>query len=151
MSSPVDDAKAAAIDWAVRNLIGRYCAAVAEFSPERFAACWALDAEWVAKGNVITGRDRIVRVFARLREPFALCVQEPLSGVLDVESAESATAQWQIRELQFPGGGAPGTQLLGIYTDRYAPVDGRWCFARREFRELFRGPLDTTGTLAGEG
>ena len=130
---------------AVRNLTGRYCAAVVDFDRDVFGACWTADAQWHAKGNVIESRDRIVRVFEKLRGQYSLCVQELLSGVIEPESETAAVATWQIRELQFPLGG-PGVQLLGIYTDRCVVDGDRWRFARRSFRELYRGPLDTSGT-----
>ena len=134
------------VDDAVRNLTGRYCAAVVDFDRDVFGACWTADAEWHAKGNVIEGRERIVRVFGKLRGQYALCVQELLSGVIAAESDTAAVATWQIRELQFPLDG-PGVQLLGIYTDRCVVDGDRWRFASRSFRELYRGPFDTSGVL----
>jgi hypothetical protein len=137
----------ASVEDAVRNLTGRYCAAVVDFDREVFGSCWMPDAQWHAKGNVIEGRDRIVRVFEKLRQQYLLCVQELLSGVIETVSATEASATWQIRELQFPIDGA-GVQLLGIYTDDCIFDGDRWRFARRAFRELYRGPLDTSGNLS---
>jgi len=134
------------VEEAVRNLTGRYCAAVVDFDRDVFGACWTPDAQWHAKGNVIAGRDRIVRVFEKLRGQYSLCVQELLSGVIERSSETEATATWQIRELQFPVDGA-GVQLLGIYEDRCVFDEGQWRFASRAFRELYRGPLDTSGAL----
>ena len=139
MTSSVEDA--------VRNLTGRYCGAVVDFDREVFGSCWMPDAQWHAKGNVIEGRDRIVRVFEKLRQQYSLCVQELLSGVIDMVSPTEASATWQIRELQFPTDG-PGVQLIGIYTDDCVFDGDRWRFARRAFRELYRGPLDTSGNLS---
>jgi hypothetical protein len=135
------------VEEAVRNLTGRYCAAVVDFDRDVFGACWMTDAEWHAKGNVIAGRDRIVRVFEKLRSQYSLCVQELLSGVIEPSSPTAAGATWQIRELQFPIEG-PGVQLIGIYDDVVVHDGERWRFARRSFRELYRGPLDTSGTRA---
>ena len=135
------------VEEAVRNLTGRYCAAVVDFDRDVFGACWMPDAQWHAKGNVIEGRDRIVRVFEKLRRQYSLCVQELLSGVIDAVSDTEASATWQIRELQFPSEGA-GVQLVGIYDDRCVLDNGQWRFASRAFRELYRGPLDTSGALS---
>ena len=137
----------ASVEEAVRNLTGRYCAAVVDFDRDVFGECWMPDAQWHAKGNVIEGRDRIVRVFEKLRRQYSLCVQELLSGVIEAVSETEATATWQIRELQFPIDGA-GAQLIGIYVDRCVVDDDRWKFASRAFRELYRGPLDTSGALS---
>jgi hypothetical protein len=132
------------VEEAVRNLTGRYCAAVVDFDREIFGDCWATDAQWHAKGNVIEGRERIVRVFEKLRGQYSLCVQELLSGVIEPSSPTEAKATWQIRELQFPIDG-PAVQLLGIYEDVVVHDGERWRFARRSFRELYRGPFDTGG------
>jgi hypothetical protein len=135
------------VEESVRNLTGRYCAAVVDFDREVFGACWMPDAQWHAKGNVIEGRDRITRVFEKLRGQYSLCVQELLSGVIEAATETEATATWQIRELQFPIDGA-GVQLLGIYVDHCVLDGGQWRFASRAFRELYRGPLDTSGALS---
>jgi hypothetical protein len=135
------------VEEAVRNLTGRYCAAVVDFDRDVFGACWTADAQWHAKGNVIEGRERISKVFAKLRGQYSLCVQELLSGVIEVVSPTEATATWQIRELQFPVEGA-GVQLIGIYADRCVVDAGQWRFARRDFRELYRGSLDTSRALS---
>ena len=63
------------VDAAVRNLAGRYCAAVVDFDRSNFGDCWMPDAEWIAKGTTISGRDRIVRLFEKLRGQYSLCVQ----------------------------------------------------------------------------
>jgi hypothetical protein len=135
------------VEEEVRNLTGRYCAAVVDFDRDVFGACWMPDAQWHAKGNVIEGRERIVRVFGKLREQYSLCVQELLSGVIEPVSGSEASATWQIRELQFPPAGG-GVQLIGIYVDRCVLDGDRWRFASRSFRELYRGPFDTSGALA---
>jgi SnoaL-like domain len=140
-------AMSSSVEEAVRNLTGRYCAAVVDFDREVFGACWMADAQWHAKGNIIEGRERIVRVFEKLRRQYSLCVQELLSGVIETVSETEASATWQIRELQFPIEGA-GVQLLGIYADRCVLHAGQWQFASRSFRELYRGPLDTSGALS---
>ena len=135
------------VEESVRNLTGRYCAAVVDFDREVFGACWMPDAQWHAKGNVIEGRDRITRVFEKLRGQYSLCVQELLSGVIEAATETEATATWQIRELQFPIDGA-GVQLIGIYVDHCVLDGAQWRFASRAFRELYRGPLDTSGALS---
>jgi hypothetical protein len=67
--------------------------------------------------------------------------------VIEAVSETEASATWQIRELQVPPDSA-GVQLIGIYDDRCVLDDGQWKCARRAFRELYRGPLDTSGALS---
>jgi uncharacterized protein (TIGR02246 family) len=124
----------------VANLAGRYCAAVLSGDPDDFADCWAEDAEWVVPGGyTYEGRERIARVFAKVREPFRLCVQELLSGVVEPRGHDSGSAVWQIRELQWRTDGTQ-TYVIGTYTDDCARGhDGVWRFTRREFAEVQRG------------
>jgi uncharacterized protein (TIGR02246 family) len=124
----------------VRNLAGRYCAAVLSGSPDEFAACWAEQAQWVVPGGYVhEGRDRIRQVFEKARVPFRLCVQELLSGVVDATGEGSGRAVWQIRELQWRTDGTQ-TYLLGTYSDECAiDADGVWRFTSRTFDEVLRG------------
>jgi uncharacterized protein (TIGR02246 family) len=144
----VSDARvdAALADAAMRNLAGRYCAAVLSGDPDDFEACWAEDAEWVVPGGtVIAGREKIMRTFARAREPFELCVQELTAGVVEVVgegSAVRAHARWQIREDQWRTDGSQ-TYVLGVYSDEAGPgPDGVWRFTRRQFDVVRRGQFE---------
>jgi hypothetical protein len=109
-------------------------------SPDEFAACWADDSEWVVVGGAtFAGRERIVRVFAKARVPFRLCVQELLSGVVETTGEGRARAVWQIREVQWRTDETQ-TYVIGTYTDDCVRGgDGVWRFARREFAEAQRG------------
>jgi hypothetical protein len=139
------------VDRAVRDLTARYCDAVARNDGELFASLWTADAEWIAAGHTTAGRDRIARVFAKLRGNYVLCTQELMSGYVEPDpaaagSSRGAEARWQIRELQWSQG-APVSCVLGIYRDHVVEEDGAWRFARRRFDILYRGPVDLTGAL----
>jgi len=137
-----------ALDRAVRNLTGRYCDAVARFDMDLFASLWADDADWVVgDGAPTSGRDRIARVFSRLRGGYTLCTQELMSGYVTPDVATtSATARWHIREFQWKAD-APVNCVMGIYGDHLAIRDGRCVFTRRRFDVLYRGPVDLTGAI----
>jgi len=141
------DNHAALVDLAVRDLTARYCDAVARCDGELFASLWAEDADWVVPGVATTsGRDRIARLFLRLREGFVLCTQELLSGrVVPDDGATAqhggARARWQIREHQWTDG-APVSCVMGLYTDRLVAAAGVWRFAERRFDIVYRGPVD---------
>lgn len=140
------------IDRAVRNLTARYCDAVARNDGEIFASLWTLEADWVVPGaRTTSGRERIARVFAKLRGDYVLCTQELMSGYVvpgdpGVGSASTAEARWQIREFQWKAD-APVSCVLGIYSDQLVIEDGVWRFARRQFDILYRGPVDLTGAI----
>jgi hypothetical protein len=129
------------------DLVGRYADAVLRFDAERFAALWTTDAEWVvAGGEPLRGRTLIVETFVRARSGFSLCVQEIMSGYVDRPTGADRTAHWQVRELQWRPDGR-GSQLIGVYHDDIRAVEESWCFARRRFELLYRGPLDVSGRL----
>ena len=139
------------VDRAVRDLTARYCDAVARNDGGLFSSLWTADADWVAAGHTTSGRERIARVFAKLRGGYVLCTQELMSGYVEpIDSATgrsvAADARWQIRELQWRAD-APVSCVLGIYSDRVVREDGAWRFARRQFDILYRGPVDLTGTV----
>ena len=132
----------------VRNLIARYCTAVAEFDRELFASCWTPDARWIAKGVTIEGIDRIAKVFVRAREKFPLCVQAALATAIEPAGDGGVRARTQVHEIQWVAGAAVGVELYGTYSDHCVEHDGRWCFAERSFTELYRGPRPLPGVLA---
>jgi uncharacterized protein (TIGR02246 family) len=144
--SPIDHVE---VDRAVRNLTARYCDAVARNDGALFASLWTADADWVAAGHTTSGRERIARVFGKLRRDYVLCTQELMSGYvepLDDPQGPAADARWQIRELQWKTD-APVSCVLGIYSDHVVFDDGAWRFARRQFDILYRGPVDLSGAI----
>jgi hypothetical protein len=148
---PVDRARFdhVEVDRAVRNLTARYCDAVARNDGELFASLWTDDADWVAAGHTTSGRERIARVFGKLRGGYVLCTQELMSGYvesLDGGERAGADARWQIRELQWKAE-EPVSCVLGIYSDRVVFDGAAWRFARRQFDILYRGPVDLTGAV----
>jgi uncharacterized protein (TIGR02246 family) len=137
------DLEALLIDRAVRDLTARYCDAVARCDGDLFATLWSTDADWVVPGaRTTSGRERIARLFMKLREDYVLCTQELMSGrVVPAPEAGAARARWQIREFQWKDG-APVSCVMGIYTDRLLVEDGAWRFAERRFDIVYRGPVD---------
>lgn len=131
----------------ISNLLGRYALAVATFDQDHFAACWAPDAEWVAKGVMINGIDRIRKVFVGARGKYALCTQAQLSTYCEPDG-EAIVARTVVRETQWAASGAVGTDLTGIYTDRCVRNGDGWVFQRREFAELYRGATTLPGRVA---
>ncbi len=138
------------IDRAVRNLTARYCDAVASFDVDLFASLWTADADWVVAGaRTTSGRERIVRLFSRLRSDYLLCTQELMSGSVTPvvgASPRAADAHWQIREFQWKADTAVSC-VMGVYRDHVVFDDDQWRFARRQFDVLYRGPVDLTGTV----
>ena len=135
----------------VRNLVGRYCHEVTTLDVDRWAATWAADATWTIPGEgTLVGRDAIRDTFARIRRTYLLCVQEILSGVIDVVDDDHATARWYIRELQWRDveGETFGSELIGTYDDTIVRTsDGELLFGARRFSLLYAGPVAMEGRL----
>jgi hypothetical protein len=136
------------VDIAVRNLVGRYCDEVTTADVDRWAGLWAEDATWAIPGDgVVTGREAIRATFARIRPTYLLCVQEILSGTVDVIDERNARARWYVRELQWSQSDdeVAGSELIGIYDDEVTiDAEGTARFAARSFALLWSGavPLD---------
>jgi hypothetical protein len=127
----------------VTRLVGRYCDAVARFDLEAFASLWAEDAIWhIAGGEDRHGRESIVQLFREARAPFALCIQETLSSILD----PAGRARWYVRELQWRKDGQT-RQLIGVYDDTLTGPTDAPLFASRRFTVLYRGRIDLAGKL----
>ena len=133
------------------RLVGRYCDAVARFDLEAFASLWAEDAIWfIAGAEDRHGREAIVDLFREARAPFALCIQETLSAIIE----PTGHARWYVRELQWPQEGhkegrhdGRTRQLIGVYDDTFTGPAGDPLFASRRFSVLYRGPVDLSGRL----
>lgn len=136
------------IDTDIDNLIGRYCDAVLRVDVAQFADTWSEDALWLIPGDgSIAGRAAISAAFERIRPTYRQCVQEILNGTVSYVDGDTASARWQIRELQWLEDGSV-SQLIGVYhDDMIRGIDGVLRFARRDFELLYSGPLDGSGRL----
>jgi hypothetical protein len=137
------------VDIAVRNLVGRYCDEVTTADVDRWSALWAEDATWAIPGEgVVSGRDAIRATFASIRPTYLLCVQELLSGTIDVVDDRTARARWYVRELQWSrrDGDVVGSELIGIYDDEVTiGAEGTARFASRSFALLWSGAVALDG------
>lgn len=137
-------------DRAIRNLVARYCHALAERDDEAWAATWAEDGEWVVLGTAVRGRQAILEHLQKLVAPLAWVVQMAHDGLVEV-SGDRAHGRWLIVEL-LQWKGSKGGQNIGRYRDAYVRcADGEWRFARREFHATYLGPPDLSAAPAGGG
>jgi len=129
---------------AIRNLVARYCHAIAEGDAAAWAATWAEDGEWLVLGASVRGRDAILAHYRKLVARVRWVVQVAHDGLVDVEG-DTAVGRWLILEfLQWSDG--RGGQNVGRYRDAYVRGrDGEWRFARRQFHATYLGPADLSG------
>jgi hypothetical protein len=135
---------------AVRQLVARYCDAVARFDADLFAALWTADAVWETAERDFVGRDVVAKVFTKARGRYALALQQVLSGLVEERGPDdppgALRATWQIREVQRTHDGE-GVELYGTYRDVCVEGGDGWQFARRRFDPLYRGPIALPGTV----
>lgn len=129
---------------AIRNLVARYCHAIAERDDAAWAATWAEDGEWRVLGATVRGRDAILAHYRKLAAPVRWVVQVAHDGLVEVEG-DTASGRWLILEfLQWSDG--RGGQNVGRYRDAYVRgPDGEWRFAQRRFHATYLGPADLSG------
>jgi len=136
------------IDADVHNLVGRYCDAVLRVDVAEFANAWTEDARWLIPGDgIIEGRATITETFEKIRPSYRQCVQEVLNGTIAYVDGDTASARWQIRELQWREDGTV-SELIGVYHDVMTRgLDGVLRFAQRDFEVIYSGPVDGSGKL----
>jgi len=128
-------------ELAIRALVARYCHGIAERDDAAWADTWAADAQWKVLGQDLSGRDAILAFYRKAVAGARWIVQVATDGLIEL-AGDEATGRWQILEtIQTKDGRAMVN--VGRYSDRYRrDRDGRWRFARREFRFSYAGPPD---------
>ena len=133
--------RSVADELAIRNLVARYCHAIADRDDKAWAECWSSDAEWNVLGQVSNGREAILARYLALIGGLRFVEQVATDGVIEVEG-DAAHGRWRIAETIFPGQG-PAMVNRGSYADTYRrDRDGAWRFARREFKANYFGAPD---------
>jgi uncharacterized protein (TIGR02246 family) len=132
---------------AIRNLVARYCHAIAERDDEAWAATWSEDGEWRVLGATVRGREAVLAHYRKLVAPVRWVVQVAHDGIVELEG-DTAVGRWLILEwLQWQDGRAG--QNVGRYRDSYVRgADGQWRFAERRFHATYLGPPDLSGPPA---
>jgi uncharacterized protein (TIGR02246 family) len=135
-------------DRAIRDLVARYCHAIAERDDEAWLDTWAEDAEWVVLGRTLRGRDAILANYRQLVSGVRWVVQQAADGILEIDGSRGR-GRWQVLEfLQWTPGA--GGQNVARYHDEYVRgADGRWRFARRELLVTYLGPADLNDPQGG--
>ena len=115
---------------AIRSLVDRYSAAANRLDSSGMAAVYTNDAELVAFGNSIAGRDAIEAVFAQTMGMFDVMNQICSGGVIAIDG-DRATGHWTITELSKRSNFDKLEIFLGNYDDDLIRTPDGWRFARR--------------------
>jgi ketosteroid isomerase-like protein len=144
----------AADELAIRDLVARYVEAVATGDAELYRSVWAPDAVWDVDGRGrFHGPDAITELFVKLRVRQEFAIQRLMSGRVALAGdgeggageGHTATGRWVIHSLTRTDG--QGSELAGIYDDRYARTSDGWRFVERVFHPLYRGPVELPGRV----
>jgi hypothetical protein len=130
-------------EFAIRDLVARYCDAVARVDEKEWIDGWAEDSRWILGGSAAEGRDAILSRWLTVMGMLDFVVQVPEFGVVDV-SGDRGTGRWYVTELLWFKGQEPA-RTLGVYHDAYLRVDGVWRFTERSLDVLYSGPPDLSG------
>ncbi|MFI5316367.1 MAG: SgcJ/EcaC family oxidoreductase, partial [Myxococcota bacterium] len=79
-------------ELAIRDLVARYCHAVAERDDSAWAAAWAVDGEWKVLGQSVQGRDAILAHYRALVSAARWVVQVATDGVIEL-AGDQATGR----------------------------------------------------------
>ncbi|MDH4363181.1 MAG: nuclear transport factor 2 family protein [Acidimicrobiia bacterium] len=123
----------------IRELTARYCLAVAEGEAETIIAMFTGDGVFTMRDREFAGTDQLRVMYTGAADgvtpkPF---IQ---NHVIEV-AGDEATGRCGV-EIRMVNKGEAYT-VAGHYFDRYRKVDGRWLFARRDFRVYHWVPLST--------
>ncbi|KAL6248305.1 hypothetical protein RBB50_004560 [Rhinocladiella similis] len=151
----------------IRDLVARFANACSPPDSLAFAKLWIPDTEtkkaaWTLSEPFAmseTGVSSIVAMLEKLLEPWDFFVQLVHSGVVEIDESTggtSATGRFILREVA--KGGSASTEgayynNFAIYEDQYAKVDGKWYFARRDYKYMFldSGPFGGNVCLPIQG
>jgi uncharacterized protein (TIGR02246 family) len=130
-------------ELAIRDLVARYVEAVATGDAELYRSVWAPDAVWDVDGRGrFQGPDAITELFVKLRVGQEFAIQRLVSGRV-LAQGDAGRGRWVIHSLTRTDG--QGSELAGLYDDRYARTAGGWRFVERVFHPLYRGPVALEG------
>ena len=128
----------------MRELVARYCHAIAHRDDDAWADCFAKDGEWTVLGQSAKGREAALELYRKLVSGLSWVVQVAHNGVVEV-AGDTATGRWIIVEYLQMADGSP-LMNVGLYRDAYRrDPDGRWRFTSRVFTPAYMGAPDLTG------
>lgn len=144
MSTSQDLIQHLADESSIRDLVARFANACSPPDSAAFAQLWIPDTHsapvWTLSEPFAmseTGVDRIVGMLEKLLAPWDFFVQLVHSGVVEIEANGAVAAgRFIVREVA-KGPNDTYYNNFAVYEDRYAKLDGRWYFARRDYKYMF--------------
>ena len=138
------DSERIADELAIRELVDRYADAIVRRDEDAWAATWTADGEWHVLGDVVRGRDEVVKKWRDLMGRLQFVHQVASGGLLEFDG-KRASGRFYVNEYATTRDGS-GLLTLGVYHDEYVCEGGDWLFRRRRFGPLYMGPPDLSGS-----
>ncbi|KIX94523.1 uncharacterized protein Z520_09909 [Fonsecaea multimorphosa CBS 102226] len=127
----------------IRDLVARFANACSPPDSAAFAQLWIPDTSGTAVWTLSepfamseSGVSPIVDMLEKLLAPWDFFVQLVHSGVVEFQDSTHATGRFIMREVA-KGPNETYYNNFAIYKDRYAKVEGKWYFARRDYKYMF--------------
>lgn len=118
---------------AIRELHDRYADAVVRVDAGAWGDCWAEDAVWEFMGLTIEGRAAIVDLWTGAMAGFDAVSFVAVPGAIAIDG-DRAKGRCQTHEILVEKG--QSRVAGGLYEDEFVKRDGRWFYARRNFRVI---------------
>lgn len=127
-------------DFEIRQLHARYSQAIFRKDAASVGELFVEEGEWRVGGQIMTGRDNIVRFIDGVFPQFQRILMLFYTPVVDVSGGEITSRTFVVERSKFADG-RPFSPM-GIYFDRFVEVDGRLLFKWRLFQTQYAGPPD---------
>ena len=132
-------------EQAIRDLVARYADAVNRRDESAWRDTWATEGKWDLRGQLVEGRDAVVKLWATLMAGLPFVVQLVHSGTVTI-AGDSGSGTWYLTELMRTADGG-GRLSVGMYRDTYVRSNGEWRFLLRRYDLLYAGPPDLSGDV----
>lgn len=131
--------------FAVQQLYGRYADALHRGDANDWGQTWCSDARWslpIEGVPDMEGRDAIVATWNAVVENLKVVQHLPLVPAFKMDGGVLC-ARWTVREIIVTGDGQ-GQEILGVYDDTHREEDGILRYQSRNFKLLYRRPIDAS-------
>lgn len=118
---------------AIRELHDRYSDAVCRVDAGDWGDCWAEDAVWEFMGMTIEGKPAIVELWTGAMAGFDAVSFIAVPAAIEIDG-DRATGRCQTHEILVEKGRS--RIAGGLYEDAFVKWDGRWLYAKRNFRVI---------------
>ena len=123
---------------ALRNLVARYCDAVATGDSTSWSATWAERSSWDLGKQTVSGRAAIVDAWTSAMTGFEWVIQSSPQMIFEVDEQHGVGSGRVTVNERFKRTDGKIGGLLAVYHDRYVRHAGQWLFSERRLQVVER-------------